>query len=161
MRTRVQFVEISRPLDETLALLKSGWSSKEPERAALVTRSEFGFLPRLVEYSFLLAFKSFPLGKARARTLELEWLLHLAATRSIDRALELTRPRTSKVALATSAELPAELLAGLGAPYEPSPHEREASLAKLAELYAFPALALEAYPLEDLAVERSVLSLLE
>jgi len=160
MRTRVSFLELSVPAEAVLSLLGQS-ALKQPADAAILTRCEFGVLPRLVEYSFLLAFKSFQLGRGRAKSLGLEWLLFLAGTRSIEKALDFTQPRSRRVMLASSAELPPELLASLGRPFEPPEHEKQEWISFLCKEYGFSKKALETYSCEDLAVERSTLSLFE
>lgn len=144
-----------------MAALKDHWASKEPGSAAIVTRVEFGLLPRLVEYSLLLAFKAFPLGRARARSLDLQWLLSLAGTRSIERALDFTKPRSKIVVIAATGQIPEGVLSSIGKQVSIGGSDEEGALARLASDYGFTKKALETYSCEELAIERSVLSLFE
>lgn len=157
----VYWLELSGTPDKTLEVLHRARVSQKGPHAALLTTCEFGLLPRVLEYSLLLTFKAFQLQQARARTLDLEWLRLLAGTRSIEQALAFTRPSSNQVMVASSWPLSREVLAALGKPIPPSQSQRQAWQAHLAQAYGFPPEAIRTYSLEDLAIERVVLSLLE
>lgn len=137
--------------DELLAKLKLFRTSSS---AAIILRSEYAVCPRFVEYAFLQAFKSFELGRASAKTLELEWLCKLALTSNVANALKKTRPESKCFVLAAvNMPLSTEQLCKIGSQCCSTPTFLRAGEKFLKEKYGITEAALKNYSLEEMLIE--------
>ncbi|MCL5011617.1 MAG: hypothetical protein M1594_01850 [Candidatus Marsarchaeota archaeon] len=117
---KVYFVKLKVPLSEALEKLKSFH--------AIVVKPELGYSEKLLDYSYFIAFKCFR-KKTHAKTLEMEWLKTLACTKSIERAVEFTKPE-KKACIASPVKINKSVLNLIGVSYK-----GKKNLEKLAKVY--------------------------
>ncbi len=149
----VYTLETSLGLEEAVKRLKAGNNAP-----FLLVRRDFCAFRALLEYSLLQAYKSFQRGENKARSLDLEWLRFLAASRNVSQALSLAAAKAEEkdVCVASPKDVLQELKQ-LGRAKEvgkPTAVELNDARIWLAKAYNLPKGALENYPAERLVQEK-------
>ncbi len=126
---------------------------------AIVVKPEFAAAPRLLQYSYFLAFKRLQTGAASARKLGVEWMARLAGTNQLQAALAFCKPAGELVCVASPVSIPAKLLAGLGTPKKMTVKQRREFEGGLRQLYRVPVEINVG--LEDFLVERAAVTALD
>ncbi|HEV8289950.1 MAG TPA: hypothetical protein VGQ00_03305 [Candidatus Norongarragalinales archaeon] len=143
----VYFVETERNVTEVVAVLK-----KQRVEPFIVLRPELACFDALLDYSLFLAYKAFQLGKQRARDLSIQWLLYLAATQHVDKALQFTTPNGRVFAIASDKKIDAKTLKQIGKEkaFTCPAHAKK----EIAKHYGVTGKALERYAPEELIREK-------
>ncbi|MFA6048528.1 MAG: KEOPS complex subunit Cgi121 [Candidatus Micrarchaeia archaeon] len=159
----VYMLETSAGLEEAVKQLKAGNNAP-----FILVGRDFCAFRALLEYSLLQAYKSFQRGENKARSLDLEWLRFLAASRNVSQALAMLMPKTqgpqtgqaktenSTYCVASPKDVLQELKK-LGKAKEiikPTAKELETGRAWLAKAYRLPKAATENYSAERLVQEK-------
>ncbi len=85
----MHLLKTSIGLEEAVRQLKTGNFAP-----FLIVRREYCAFRELLEYSLSQAYKSFQQGQNKSRSLDLEWLRFLAASKNVSQALALALPKT-------------------------------------------------------------------
>jgi tRNA threonylcarbamoyladenosine modification (KEOPS) complex Cgi121 subunit len=148
-------VYYARPVGDVAAALESIRKSC-PGGLAVVVRKSFG-CSKLLYFSLFLSLKSFQMGKAAAKTPELEWLCRLACTSNVSSALRDTAPRKGEaVAIASTAAFPAKLQKELGVTGKASCKDCDVKF--LSEYYGLSSESLSKYRLCELSKEKMAIA---
>jgi len=145
------YVYYAKPVADVAAALESIRKSC-PQALAIVVRKSFG-CSKLLYFSLFLSLKSFQMGKAAAKTPELEWLCRLVCTHNVSSALKATAPASGEeVAIASTVAFPVTLQKELGVVRKVSCKDCDRDF--LSSFYGLSKQALSKYNLCDLSMEK-------
>ncbi|MEK6953590.1 MAG: hypothetical protein AABX01_01170 [Candidatus Micrarchaeota archaeon] len=129
------------------------------EYKAISIRPDLASLKGFISAALLAAKADFSRHENVANDFAVQWICRIACKRNINQALDFVMPKGDVVGIASENPLPKSVLSKMGLPIKYS--NSKTALQNIASEYSIPPKALEKYGLEDLLIEKSIVSMLE
>ncbi len=126
---------------------------------AIAIRPELALLRVFISFGFGKAQEDFGKKKNAANAFPIEWLLRIACTRSIKKAIEFCTPDSDAIGVVGERPIPKKILAKIGRRYKTRLNGK--MLGEVANQYGISRISLVKYPLEKLLEEKCIVSFLE